>query len=86
MSLYKDKEIDELYQLKHLHDNNKFSSYDIENNIIKRSVSNFLFSNNIMASFLEKVRKLVYMFFDNKNVIRNFKNWAVDKYYNNHVD
>ncbi len=86
MSLYKDSQLPELYQIKHRHDNNEYDAYDIENNILKRTLSNFIFNNDTMNEFLLRMQKVYYIWFDQINVIRNLKNWTVDKYYNNHVD
>lgn len=86
MSLYKDSQLPELYTLKHRHDNNEYGAYDIENNILKRTLSNFLFNNDTMNEFLLRMQKIYSLWFDQMNVIRNLKNWSVSKYYNNHVD
>jgi hypothetical protein len=86
MSLYRDSQLPELYELKHRHDNNENDAFDIENNILKKTLSNFLFNNDTMNEFLLKMQKLYYLWFDQINIIRNLKNWTVDKYYNNHVD
>lgn len=86
MSLYKDSQVNELYVLKHMNDKNSYGSFDIESNILKKTLSNFLFTNNIMNTFLLKMQGLYALYFDQMNVLRNFKNWTVNKYYNNHVD
>lgn len=86
MSLYKDSQVNELYVLKHRHDRNQYDAFDIEDNILRRSLSNFLFTNDTMNDFLLKMQGLYALYFDQMNVIRNLKNWTVDKYYNNHVD
>lgn len=86
MSLYRDSQLKELYTLKHRHDKNENDAYDIENNILKRTVSNFLFTNDTMNEFLLKMQGIYALWFDQMNILRNLKNWTVDKYYNNHVD
>lgn len=86
MSLYRDSQLPELYTLKHRHDVNENSAFDIENNILKKTVSNFLFSNDTMNEFLLKMQGIYSLWFDQMNILRNLKNWSVDKYYNNHSD
>jgi len=86
MSLYRDSQVNELYVLKHRHDKNKYGAFDIEDNILKKTLSNFLFTNGIMNDFLLKMQGLYSLYFDQMNVIRNLKNWTVDKYWSDHVD
>ncbi len=86
MSLFRDSQIPELFELKHRHDKNKYDAYDIENNILTRTLSNFLFNNDTMNEFLLKMQGIYFLWFDQMNILRNLKNWTVDKYYNNHVD
>lgn len=86
MGLYKDSQIEELYMLKNRHNNNKYSSYNIEENLLKRSVSSYLYSNDTMKNYLDRLEKMYFLLFENYNIIRNFKNWTVHKYYNDHVD
>ena len=86
MSLYKDSQLKELFELKHRHDNNENDAFDIENNILKKTLSNFIFTNDTMNEFLLKMQRVYFLWFDQINILRNLKNWSVDKYYNNHVD
>ena len=84
MSLRKDKEIKELYDLKHQHDNypKGFNYFD---NILKKSLSPFIYNNANVEGFLLKLEPLVATFFDKMNIIKNWKNWHVDKYKNDHI-
>jgi hypothetical protein len=84
MPLIEDKEIKELYDLKHRNDNypKGFNYFD---NILKKSLSPFLYLNDNMNGFLLKLEPLIANFFDKLNIIRNWKNWYVDKYKNDHV-
>jgi len=86
MSLYKDSQLKELFELKHRHDNNENDAFDIESNILKKTLSNFIFTNDTMNEFLLKMQRVYFLWFDQINILRNLKNWSVDKYYNNHVD
>lgn len=80
---YKEQHLEELYQLKHRHDDdNKFVDY--EKDILNRTLSPKLFENDRMFFFLGKLQRLVAILFDNVNIVKNFKNYNVDKYYYKH--
>lgn len=78
--LYKDREIKELYDIKHRHDYDE-DYVNYEDNILNNSLSPYLFNNDIMNSFLGLLQPILALFFDQFNVIKNFKNYIVDKYY-----
>lgn len=80
--LYKDKELPELYHLKHLHDTKK--DIDFENNILKKSLSPILFMNKTMNDFILLIQKLITLKFDMFNIIKNWRNYNVDKYHYKH--
>ena len=80
---YKEQYLEEIYDLKHRHDNDK-AFVDYEKDILNNSLSPRMFSNNRMFVFLDGLRLLVTKFFDNHNIIKNFKNYNVDKYYYKH--
>lgn len=81
--LYEDKQLPELFYMKHRHDNkNDYVKY--EDNILNNTLSPYNFNNEIMNSFLNRIKKLVSILFDQHNVIKNFKNFMVDKYYYKH--
>lgn len=84
--LIKEKEIKEIYDIKHRNDNLRYKPYDYENNILIRSLSPFLFNNVNMNEFLLGLQLLMAKFFDSTNVVRNWKNYLVDKYYSDHID
>lgn len=84
--LIREKDIKEIYDLKHRNDNLKYKPYDYENNLFKRSLSPFIFQNLNMENFLLKIQTLVSKFFDSSNIIRNWKNYLVDKYYSDHIN
>ena len=74
-----DQSLPELHYMKHRWDNNSnYVSY--ENNILNKTLSPYIFTNNLMNSFLQRLQKLLSMMFDNFNIIKNFKNYNVDKY------
>jgi hypothetical protein len=77
--LYQRKEIPELFYLKHRHDNNdQYVNY--EDKILNSSLSPYMYENNLMNSWLNKMQPLVALLFDQMNIVKNFKNYMVDKY------
>lgn len=86
MSLRKERHIPELYDLKHRNDNLKHKPFDVENNIFKKSSSGHIYENDIMNNFLKIFQKLSYMLVDQMFIMKNFKNYMVDKYYDDHID
>lgn len=80
---YNEQHLEELYIMKHRHDDDtKFVDY--EKDILNKTLSPRLFENERMFNFLNKSKRLVAIFFDNYNIIKNFKNYNVDKYYYKH--
>lgn len=81
--LYEDSQLPELYHMKHRHDDdNDFVDY--ESTILDKTMSPYIFNNDIMYEFLNRIKKLVAMLFDQHNIVKNFKNYMVDKYYYKH--
>jgi hypothetical protein len=81
--LYKDRQLPELYDLKHFHDDDEdFINY--EEVILDKSLSPRIYSNDIMAGYLDRVKKMVALMFDQVNIIKNYKNYIVDKDYFKH--
>lgn len=76
--LYEDKQLPELFYMKHRHDNDE-SFVNYENKLLDKTLSPYLFNNSTMNSFLKRLQKLVSIMFDQFNVIKNFKNYIVDK-------
>lgn len=74
------KQLRELNILKSRHDS--FDGYvDYENNLLDKSLSPYMYRNDIMFSFLKKFQGLVALLFDQMNIVKNFKNYTVDKYH-----
>ena len=71
--LYEERQLPELYYMKHRHDNDT-DYVDYEKNVLDKSLSPYLFNNDLMNSFLKKLRKLISILFDQHNIIKNFKN------------
>jgi hypothetical protein len=78
--LYERKQIPELEFIKHRHDT-KGNYFDYESNILDKSLSPYIYNNNIMNGFLKRLQTLTSIIFDHMNVIKNFKNFIVDKYH-----
>ena len=81
----KEKEINELYNFKHIHDN-YIKGYDYEETLLQNSVSKHLYDNPNNSKFLYYLNKQVILMFEQVLLIRNLKNFFVDKYYNDHIN
>ena len=72
------KQIPELHFLKHRHDDSSdYIKYD--ENILDKNMSSYLYNNNIMNNYLKLLQTLISIIFDHTNVIKNFKNYIVDR-------
>ncbi len=80
---YEEQSLSELHELKHRHDDDK-NFVDYEKSILDKTLSPYLYYNDLMFSFLKKLQRPVSILFDNVNIIKNFKNYTVDKYYYKH--
>jgi hypothetical protein len=80
---FEEKDIPELHFMKHRHDS-ETDYVDIERNILTRTLSTYLFNNDTLAGFLSRLQRPVSILFDNFNIVKNFKNYIVDKYYYKH--
>lgn len=81
--LYEDKQLPELRYMKHRHDDG-IDYVDYQSNILKNTTSPYIFNNAIMNTFLVKIQKLLSIFFDQMNIVKNFKNYIVPKDYYKH--
>lgn len=78
--LYERKDLPELHHIKHLYDDdNKFVKYD--ETILTKSLSPYMFQNDLMNNWLTKMQPLVSILFDQMNIMKNWKNYMVDKYH-----
>lgn len=76
--LYQKKQLPELFYMKHRHDNdNDFVDY--EKKILTDNLSSYIYESSIMNGFLTRLQPLVSMLFDQMNVVKNLKNYIVDK-------
>lgn len=77
------KELPEINYMKHRHDGiNEHVNY--ENIILNKSLSSYMYENDMMNGYLQKIQKLASLLFDQMNIMKNFKNYNVDKYYYKH--
>lgn len=76
--LYRKKQLPELFYLKHLHDNDN-DYVDYENMLLDKTLTPYLYQNDTMNGFLKRLQPLVGLLFDQMNVVKNFKNYIVDK-------
>jgi len=80
----KNKHIPELYELKHRHDNLLHTGSNYQEDLLKHTLSNVMFSNPILSNFLLLIQNNITHLIESNLVIRNLFNYTVDKYYNKH--
>ena len=80
----KDKQVNELYYIKHRNDDLKHTGFDYENRILRKTLSGLMFDNPTMNTFLTYLQKQVVWMIESTLVVRNFWNYTVNKYYNKH--
>ena len=76
--LYRKKQLPELFYLKHSHDNDN-DYVDYENMLLDKTLTPYLYQNDTMNGFLKRLQPLVGLLFDQMNIVKNFKNYIVDK-------
>jgi hypothetical protein len=78
--LYDKKQLPELNTMRHRHDNDKtYVKYD--ESILDSSLSPYIYNNDMMNGFLKRLQPLVSLLFDHMSVVKNMKNYMVDKYH-----
>lgn len=78
--LHDRKQLPALRFMKTFHDDKKVN-FDYEKFILEKSLSPYIYENDIMANFLFRLQPMMSLFFDQMNIIKNWKNFMVDKYY-----
>lgn len=82
--LYERKQNSELLFMKHKHDtDDDYIKYD--ENILDRTLSPYMYKNDMTYGYLKRLQPLVSLFLDQINVIKNFRNYMVDKYNYKHL-
>jgi hypothetical protein len=84
--LDRDSQIKELYDLKHINDDEIHTGFDYEENIMSRTLSNVMFQNTMTRTFIDKIRPMHLSMVESNLIIRNFFNYTVTKFYNRHSD
>jgi hypothetical protein len=82
--LYNEKDIPELNKLFHINDDVTKDYVDYQNLLLNKTLSPYIFGKVMMDSFLNRLNKLVSLFFDQFNIIKNWRTFTVDKYYYKH--
>ena len=81
--LYDEKEIPEIFFMKHRHDSDKtYNQY--ENNMLDRMLSPNIYNSDMMNGYLKRLQLLTAKLFDIFTIVKNWQNYSVDKYYNQH--
>lgn len=81
--LYDYRQIPELNTLKHRNDEgDDYINY--EDRILTDTTSPYMYNNDLMNRYLLRMQRLSSLLFDQHNIIKNFKNYLVDKYYYKH--
>ena len=84
MSLNKDRQIQELYGLKHRYDSKSYRHFPWEDNLMKKTTTPYMWQNETMYNYLLKIEKMTVLMLEQINFARNFFNFTVDKDYNDH--
>ncbi len=78
--LYDEQQLPELRFMKTFHDS-RSKNFDYEKFILEKSLTPYLYENRVMRFFLNKLQVLVALTFDQSNILKNWKNYMVDKYH-----
>jgi hypothetical protein len=81
--LYNRKDLPEINYMKHRHDDNN-EYVDYEKMLLDKSLSPYMYENDIMNGYLKGLQSLASIMFDQMNIMKNFKNYLVDKYHYKH--
>jgi len=81
--LNKERQIEELWDLKHRNDSD-IDWVDYENVILDRTLSPYVFQNDQMKGYLDNIKGMPSRWFDQVNLIKNYKNYIVEKDYFKH--
>lgn len=77
--LHKRTQLPELYYMKNRH-NTEGDTFNYTDKILEKSLTSYLFNNGLMRGFIERIQPLLSTMFDRMNIIKNFKNYNVEKY------
>lgn len=74
------EQLPELRYMRQFHDDAS-PNFNYEQDILNKSLSPYMFQNITMFNFLDKLRPMLSLLFDQMNFMKNFKNYMVDKYH-----
>ena len=77
-------QIPEYYYLQTRWNDNPNRHYPWEDHILKKTLSPHIYNNPNMADYLLLLEKSTALTVETNNIIRNYFNISVDKYYNDH--
>lgn len=75
---------EEIYQARHRWDNLPNRHYDWEDNAMRRSTSGVIRTAENSGAFVRGLDPQVTLLIDTPVVVRNWRNWRVEKFYNDH--
>lgn len=78
--LYDRKELSELFFMKHIHDDNDSKYIKYDEKILVNTLSPYMFENDFMNEWINKMQPLASISMDQMNLMKNFKNYMVDKW------
>ena len=84
LNLEKEKQIDELYELNHIHDSKSNRHYPYEKDLLFNQTSKILWKNSVMNGFMSRLHTITVLFVSQVDLAKNFYNYTVDKYYNDY--
>jgi len=84
--LDKTRQIPELYYLKTKWNRNDKRHFPWEENMLKKTISPTMFNNKNMSEYLLQLETMLSLVVESVNVVRNFFNISVHKYYNDHAN
>lgn len=84
MPLEKERQLPELYDLKHRFDNLPNRHFPYEDTILRNTTSPHISKNPVMANFILKLERIVSLMVEQNVLVRNYFNYTVSKYYDDH--
>jgi hypothetical protein len=80
----KEIHVSETYNLKHRNDSNTHVHFDYENNLVKKMLPKYIYSNDKMYDYLMYLQRIWVLTIEMVLPIKNFYNYTVEKYWNKH--
>jgi hypothetical protein len=60
---------------------NQNEYYDYSNNLLRKSLSSYMFRNSKLSEFLEYLQDILVLYINSIKLLRVYKNYNVDKEY-----